>query len=71
MRPGNRRRNDDVLAGETGVEALADVAFEDEQTSRLVLLAGREDFLDLGAAEDRLDDFRTQPARHRPLHPGG
>ena len=47
------------------------IAFEDEQAGGLVLLARREDFLDLGAADDRLDDLRPKLARHRLLHPVG
>ena len=43
----------------------------DEQAGGLVLLAGREDFLDLGAADDRLDDLGPELARHRALHPVG
>src|SRR5437764_14988291 len=38
-RADGRRRDDDVLARQAGVEALADDAFEDEQTGRLVLLS--------------------------------
>ena len=46
-------RDDDVLAGEARMQPLADDAFEHQQAGGLVLLAGREDFLDLGAADDR------------------
>ena len=64
-------RDDDIFAGEARVEPLADDAFEHQQAGGLVLLAGREDFLDLGAADDRLDDLRSKLAGHRALHPVG
>src|SRR5690242_20076899 len=46
QRADGRLGDDDVVAGEAGVEALADDAFENEQAGGLVLLARREDFLD-------------------------
>ena len=57
-------RDDDVLAGEAGVQALADDAFEHQQTGRLVVLARREHFLDLGAADDVLDALGPELAGH-------
>src|SRR6476659_7620676 len=70
-RADRRLGDDDILARQTGVEALADDAFEDEQAGGLVLLAGREDFLDPGAADDGLDDLPAELARHRTLRPVG
>src|ERR687898_462681 len=46
-------RHDDVLAGEAGVDALANDAFEDEQPGCLIFLTRRENFFDLGATDDR------------------
>ena len=63
--------DDDILAREAGVEPLADDAFEHEQAGGLVALAGGEDVLDLGAADDGFDDLRPKLARHRFLHPVG
>src|SRR3954453_1571501 len=55
QRADRSRRDDDVLAGEAGVEALADDAFEHEQACGLVALARGEHFLDPSAADNRLD----------------
>src|SRR3546814_7559438 len=54
QRGDGRRRDDDVLAREARVEPLADDAFEHQQARGLVALAGREDLLDLGSADDGL-----------------
>src|SRR3546814_10136811 len=62
-RGDRRRRDDDVLTRETRVEALADRTFEHQQARSLVALAGREDFLDLGAPDDGLDAFGSELAR--------
>ena len=56
--------DDDVVAGDARLERLADDAFGDEQTGRLAVLAGREDLADFGAADDRLERFRPELARH-------
>src|SRR5436190_439114 len=70
-----KRRSEEMVVFDTmtssRVQPLADDAFEHQQTGGLVLLARREDFLDLGAADDRLDDLRAKLAGHRRLHPVG
>ncbi len=53
------------------MHALADDPLQHQKSGGLVLLAGREDFLDLGSADDRLDDLGPELARHRLLHPVG
>ena len=70
-RSDRRCRDNDVVAGEARVEPLADRTLEHEQACGLVALARREDVLDLGAADDILDAFRTQFARHLLRDVGG
>ena len=43
----------------------------DEQARRLALLAGGENLADFGAADDGLDDLRSELARHGRLGPVG
>src|SRR5687768_14283602 len=50
-RRDRRLRDDHVLARQSGVKALANIAFQHQQAGRLVALAGREHFLNLGAAD--------------------
>ena len=45
-------------------EALADIAVGDQQARRLVLLARREDLLDLGAADNGFDALRSPDPGH-------
>ena len=46
------------------MNALADIAVGDQQSGRLVVLAGREDFLDVGTANHGFDPFRSPLASH-------
>ena len=59
--------DDDIVAGDTRLERLADNALGDEQTRRLAVLARREDVADFGAADDRLErlgpELPAMPAR--------
>ena len=61
--------DDDVVAGDAGLQRLADEAFGDQQAGRLAVLAGREDLADLGAADDGLDRSAGRARRPSPPSP--